>query len=82
MHKLKTIRAKLNFTQKEVAAGIGCSQGNVANYEAGQSMPVPVAQRLLDFAGRNGLAITLDQIYGLAPISELDSPTTQEPSHG
>ena len=70
MHTLKSIRVKLNATQKEVAAGIGCSQGNVANYERGQSIPVPVAQKLLDFAGHHGFVITLDQVYGLTPLPD------------
>lgn len=54
-----------------MAAGLGCRQSNVANYEAGQSIPVPMAQRLIAFAGNRGLVISLDQIYGLAPLPEM-----------
>ena len=71
MHKLKQIRHLLGVTQKEMAASIGCNQSNVANYECGQSVPVPAAQMLISFAARKGLAISLDHVYGMNPLPEI-----------
>ena len=68
MNTLKQIRAMLGSTQKDVAAALGCTQGNVANYERGQSIPVDVARKLIDFCAREGLCISLDQLYGLQPL--------------
>lgn len=68
MHTLKSIRALLGVTQRELGAGVGCSQGNIGNYETGQSLPVPVALRLIDFAANRGMSLCLDQIYGRLPL--------------
>lgn len=70
MHTLKPIRANLGATQKEMADGIGCSQGNVANYERGQTLPPDMAKRVIDFAASRGLPLTMGQIYGMEPLPE------------
>ena len=58
------------MTQQCLAHGIGCTQGNVGHYEKGQTIPPEAAKRLLQFAKARGVALTLDQIYGLAPLVE------------
>lgn len=68
MHTLKTIRARLGTTQKEFASGLGCSQGNVANYERGQALPPEAAKRVIAFAASKGMQLTMGQIYGLEPL--------------
>ena len=71
MHNLKIIRTRLGITQRALAHGLGCTQGNVANCESGQALLPDLAKKLIDFAGSNGLAITWDHVYGSAPLPEL-----------
>ncbi|QHJ00088.1 helix-turn-helix domain-containing protein [Xylophilus rhododendri] len=68
MSTIKAIRKRLGVTQQALADGIGCTQGNVGNYETGQTVPPDAAKRLLEFSKARGLEITLDQVYGLAPL--------------
>lgn len=68
MHNLKTIRERLGVTQQALADGIGCTQGNVGHYERGQTLPPDMAQKVIAFAGKSGLAITFDHIYGAAKL--------------
>lgn len=64
MNCIKTIRARLQVTQTELAAGIGRSQGNVAFYEKGQTVPPDVAKRLIAWARSLGHVVTYEDIYG------------------
>lgn len=64
MNSISTIRAKLGITQSALADGIEVTQGNVSNYERGQTMPPDVAKRLIRFAKGRGVALTFDDIYG------------------
>lgn len=74
MNKIKLIRERLGVTQKVLAEGIGCTQGNVGNYESGQTVPPASAGRLIAYAESRGLVITFDHVYGDA---ELPTPADQ-----
>lgn len=71
MHNLKSIRERLGLTQQALAAGIGCTQGNVGHYERGQTLPPNMARKLIEFADAHGLRISFDTVYGAAPLPEL-----------
>lgn len=71
MNEVKAIRERLGVTQTELGAAIGCTQGNVGHYERGQTLPPEAAKRLIGFAASRGLALTLDQIYGLQPLGDV-----------
>ncbi|WP_183025656.1 helix-turn-helix transcriptional regulator [Variovorax sp. UMC13] len=63
MHNLKSIRDRLGVTQQVLAGGIGCTQGNVANLEAGQALRPELAQKLVAFAKERGIELTFDDVY-------------------
>ncbi len=63
MNNIKSIRAGLGVTQSVLAAGMGCTQGNVAFYERGQQVPPDAAKRLIDYAQTLGHVITFNDIY-------------------
>jgi len=75
MNRIKSIRERLHVTQTELAAGIGRSQGNVAFYEKGQTVPPDVAKSLIVFARDRGHVVTFDDIYGPADGSDSDTKT-------
>lgn len=77
MNNLKSIRARLGLTQKEIAEGIGCTQANVGHYERGQTLPPSMAGRLITFAGQHGLLISFDHVYGMAQLPLQAQPTTK-----
>lgn len=53
--RLRDIRTRLGFTQKEIASKVGKSQQSWANYESGHSNPpVEVVRRLVSRHGVNG----------------------------
>lgn len=66
MNRIKSIRDRLKVTQADLAAGIGRSQGNVAFYEKGQTVPPDVAKSLIVYARGLGHIVTFDDIYGPA----------------
>lgn len=68
MNSISNIRARLGVTQSAMAQGIEVSQGNVSNYERGQTMPPDVATKLIAYAKKLGHAITHNDIY--APPSK------------
>jgi len=71
MHNVKHIRTQiLNVTQQELAEGIGCTQGNVNQYEHGQGLPAVRAYKLIEYAKSLGVSLTLDQIYRAPETSE------------
>lgn len=78
MNKIKSIRERLGVTQHVLAEGIGCTQGNVGNYERGQTVPPDSARRLITYAEGRGLALTFDHIYGEAALP--DRTPEPEPS--
>ncbi len=77
MNRIKSIRDRLQVTQTELAAGIGRSQGNVAFYEKGQTVPPDVAKSLIVFARERGHEVTYTDIYGPAEAPTDTKPTEQ-----
>jgi putative transcriptional regulator len=75
MNTVLAIRQRLGLTQAALAELLGCTQGNVSFYEKGQTVPPPVAGRLIEVAReRNHSYLTFDHVYGAA---ELPPPTTE-----
>jgi putative transcriptional regulator len=68
MSRIKEIRERLGMTQAEFGDGIGCTQGNVGHYERGQVLMPDRAERVIELAAKRGLRLTLDQVYGRAPL--------------
>lgn len=69
MKTVTTIRARLGLTQAALAEKIGVVQSAVAQYEAGKIVIQPDrAKRLIEVARELGVELTMDQVYGLAPI--------------
>jgi putative transcriptional regulator len=65
VNKIKLLRAKLGLTQKAMACGLGCSQGNLSHYESrNQTVPPYMADRMIAFAQTKGIRIGFDDIYG------------------
>ena len=66
---IRAIRQRLNLSQKDMASGIGISQTTLSGYERGDWEISPaVARKLVATARDCGLQITMDQVYGLAPL--------------
>lgn len=63
MNSISNIRARLGVTQSAMAQAIEVSQGNVSNYEQGQTMPPSVAAKLIVYAKKLGHVITHNDIY-------------------
>ncbi|MCZ2496410.1 helix-turn-helix domain-containing protein [Xylophilus sp. Kf1] len=78
MSTIKAIRKRLGVTQQALASGIGCTQGNVGNYENGQTVPPDSAKRLLEFSKARGLELTLDQVYGLTELPAAEPTLAKE----
>lgn len=76
MKNLKPIRERLGLTQQALAAGIGCTQGNIGHYELGQMMPAPRARRLIEFAHGLGLPLSFDHVYGDIELPEIAPPSS------
>ncbi|MGH6627633.1 MAG: helix-turn-helix domain-containing protein [Burkholderiaceae bacterium] len=70
MNNIKAIRDRLGVTQAALAAGMGCTQGNVGHYEKGQTVPPEAAKRLIAYARTLGLDITFDDVYGAPGLAE------------
>ena len=68
MSSIKSIRYRLGLTQSELAAGIGCTQGNIWHYEQGQTVPPEMAKRLIIYANSLGHELTFDDIYELSGL--------------
>ncbi|WP_445287680.1 helix-turn-helix domain-containing protein [Variovorax atrisoli] len=68
MSIIKTIRSRLAMTQQELADEVGCTQGNIANYERGQTIPPEMAAKVIAASARRGLRLTYDHIYGGATL--------------
>lgn len=77
MNPIKSIRARLSLTQAELAKALEMSQGNVAFYERGQTVPPHVARRLILFARARGCDLGYEDVYGALDTT----PTAQEPAH-
>jgi putative transcriptional regulator len=76
MNKFSQIRAQLGITQSAMADALGMSQGNISNYENGQTIPPAVADKLIKYAATYGVELTYDLIYGQVGTR---SPPTADP---
>ena len=77
MTRFQEIRDRLGLTQDQFAKGIGCSQGNVWQIERkGQRLMPDLAESVIAFSAENGLRLTLDQVYGRAPLPPEPKKTT------
>ncbi|MFB9244303.1 helix-turn-helix transcriptional regulator [Massilia antarctica] len=63
MNSIAHIRVRLGITQAVMAKGINVLQGNVSNYEGGQSMPPDVLARLIGHAAPAGSTISHNNVY-------------------
>lgn len=77
MSRIKAIREQLQMTQAELAAVIGCTQGNVGHYERGQTVPPEMARRLIRYARSKGLPIDWQDVYGPVDPEEDGVPPEQ-----
>lgn len=69
MNTVLAIRQRLGLTQAALAELLGCTQGNISFYERGQTVPPPVAGRLIEVAReRNHGYLTFDHVYGAADL--------------
>jgi len=67
-NNLKQVRKRLGLKQRELAAAIGVSKGNISHYECQrQLLPPTVAQSVIALAALHGLQISYDDIYGSTP---------------
>ena len=64
MNSIKSLRTRLGVTQEVMADAIGVTQGNVSNYERGQSVPPEIAKRLIVYAATLGHTVSYEDIYG------------------
>lgn len=64
MNTFSEIRKQLHLTQAALAARLGVTQGNVAHYERGQTVPPSIAEKLIKVAEELGHSITYNDIYG------------------
>lgn len=78
MSSFKFIRERLGVTQAALAAGIGCSQGNVGHYERGQTVMPETAKRLIAFAAALGVKVTYEEIYGSPDAATVPTADTAE----
>jgi putative transcriptional regulator len=69
MNTFLAIRQRLELTQAALAELLGCTQGNVSFYEKGQTVPPPVAGKLIEVAKARGHDyLTFDHVYGAAAL--------------
>ena len=76
MSTVKALRQLFQLTQAGLAEELGCTQGNVWQYERTdkpQTVPPDVAMKLIAVAKKRGLLLTMDHVYGLV---ELPKPTS------
>lgn len=70
MNRIKAIRKCLGITQQQLGKALGMTQGNVGYLERGQTLMPDAAAKLIAFAGRLGVTLTYDHVYGDAPLPE------------
>ena len=74
MNRIKIIRDRLGQTQAELGRALGMTQGNVAFYERGQTVPPEVAKRLIVHAANHGVTIGYEDVYGPADLDAVAEP--------
>lgn len=78
MSTIKAIRERLQLTQAQLGEELGCTQGNVWQMETqGQEIKLRRAERLIEIAAQKGLHLTLDQVYGRAPLPPAPESSAQ-----
>lgn len=83
MNAIQPIRKALGITQVALASAIKCSQPNVARYEIAPKATTPpaaLALRLVEHCASAGLQITLEHVYGLAPLPVTSACSTDNSS--
>jgi putative transcriptional regulator len=69
MSIFKVIREELlDVSQGELGLALECSQGNVSLLDKGQTLMPDMAKKLISFAKQKGVVLTMDQVYGVAPL--------------
>lgn len=63
MNTFRSIREKLGLTQSALAEILEQTQGNIAHYERGQTVPPSVAEKLIAHAKDLGHSITFNDFY-------------------
>lgn len=59
-----TVREHHGWTKRELAEALGVSRQAVGFYEAGDRRPeTDIAYRLIDLAARDGISVSLEDIY-------------------
>jgi len=71
MSTFKATRERLKLTQAQIAPLLGVTQGSVSFYENGQTVPPPVASKLIELAKAAGFDLTYDAIYSAHDASEV-----------
>lgn len=68
MSNIQPIRKLLGISQEALAGVLGLTQGAVGHYETGVvRLPIDAAIKIRDYAAKQGLNLSLDQIYGVKP---------------
>jgi len=81
-NNLKQVRKRLGLKQRELAAAIGVSKGNISHYECQrQLLPPTVAQSVIALAAQHGLQISYDDIYGSTPPASTPKEKTPDANH-
>jgi putative transcriptional regulator len=78
MSTFKSIRERLEVTQDAMAKALGCSQGNVAFYDKGQTIPPAAATKLIAFAKTRGIELSYDDVYAQPKKRNARRPTEQQ----
>lgn len=68
MSNIKAIRDRLQMTQSQLAAELGCTQGLVWQMENGSTVMPDTAKDLIALAAKHGQVITFNDIYGLPAV--------------
>ena len=64
-NNLKSIREKLQLSQRELAELVGVTQGNISHIECNrQLVSVDIARSVIHLAKFQGIDLTFDDIYG------------------
>lgn len=76
MNTFRALRERLGLTQDSLAKSLGVTQGNVAHYERGQTVPPDIARLLIARAKELGHDVTFDDVYAVDP--PLVKPNTRK----
>lgn len=61
--QFRSIREKLGLTQEELGVIVDRTQGCIAQYEAGTTVPPSVAKGVIDYAKEKGHELTFNDFY-------------------